>query len=1189
MSTAITATDAPDAASSGTRRISSRVRRQTERFVPEASPAGSAKRKRGAESDGGAGAEGHASDESPEESSEGEPDEEELRERRRKKPAKTKAKKPAAKKPKTNGETLSLAIRPATVKPKKPRKVPIRKSAVVDEAEGLYADVFAHGNSVEDVAAQWVAEFEENEGNAVADLVTFVLRAAGCTTNITADDAGDPDNAQARLSEIQDDYTAQNITEYPLISKAREAAAFKKALHGFFVALIQILDQKGLLYAPLLLENIQVWIGSMTSASNRPIRHTSTVACLAMTTAFSMIARGVVESTAKKIRQSETESKKARVNKGRVAAVNKEVEQLNQKLQELNASIEDGLDTVYIHRYRDVDWKIRLECAEAMAEWILTYPDKFFDAHNLRYLGWILSDQQHQVRLEVLRGLQRLFRDKDKLGGLKTFTERFRPRIIEMASFDAEVTVRTTVIDLLDMLRDAGFLEPDDIDAVGKLIFDAEPRVRKAVVEFFAENVNSAYDLQVEDMGGQEALDEGLNAPETDEDYDKPRLEWLKLKCLVEQLLAYDADDEDLPSQIERIPSGGAELRLVANGVETRFSLAAQALFDAIPEIKAWEVIAGYLLYDHSQNEQNGTGEDVEVMLRQNCKLSDREEIALLHILNAAVNLRLARIAEGVHDKRKTKAQRDAEKEEQAETTKKLSVLIPQLLKKFGATPEAAALCLRLQRELNLDVFHEMRQDAALVALLDDINKQFLTHHNEDVLIEAREALLHALGHEESREITELKFQGNWDELINAFDALRRGHDLSTPGNLSPPDVVALSYIVLKLSEQAKLSDASILENIPKPPAKSKGKGRRDAANATPPILSLLQILDRGVSTADLDEETEIAETKLVHHTMELLFCYFLWKIRFCTEHIEAGTAIDDDALTAIAERRDTCMVGLMKIMQRRKGADDTRVEAANVLLDIYNFFYSLKSIKTALGDKSKKKPQARGQQASNDDWEVLCQEIDEPTTKVLLQILTALETNLAKRTKKQLEEAEADVDDEPIDPDDEPEDSDDEEEVDEKLYEEKQKRALQAEIQLCTFGGRIVRAVHAGTLDGKSMGSKTVRQRMERNKAKLGHNWKEVVAHLELVGGVKRGAKKTKGGAKETVKAAAAAKKSTEIVVEDESEEEHEHEQEEVEEHMDEDGDEEMADVDAEHVNGEAEENGALEKSPEVESVLGD
>ncbi|KAF2126424.1 STAG-domain-containing protein [Dothidotthia symphoricarpi CBS 119687] len=1179
MSSADVASDG-EIASSTARRKSGRVSKKPQKYAPGSSPGASTKRKRGDDDDSGVDANEALSEEEDEESSEGEPDEEELRERRRKQKSKARAKKPAPKKAKTNGKTVSLAIRPATSvskkATKKPRKAAVRKSTLAEDAPGgLYADVFASGDRLEDVAARWVVRFNEHEGLAVAEIVNLVLRAAGCGIQIDEDDIADPDNSHNRVAEIQEEFQAQEVTDYPLIAKAKDGGgqAFRKALHGFFYTLIQTVAQSGLMYEnTILIETFEVWIGSMSSTGNRPFRHTSTVASLAIITSLAQVAADIVENTAKKIRQSESESNKSRVNKTRVSAANQEVEQYNQKLELVDTYLNEWFEMVYIHRYRDVDPKIRVDCVVALVDWIIIYQDKFFDGSHLRYLGWVLSDPNPPTRVEVLHQLTRLFRDTDKLAGLKTFTERFRPRIVEIATRDAENNVRAAAVDLLDVLREAGFLEPDDIDSVGKLIFDSDAKVRKSVVGFFAENVNAAYEATVEDMGGEEALNEALAPPdEDDEEYQNPRLEWLKLKCLVEQLLSYDEEDSELPSQIERISPSGAELGLVAAGIESRFSLAAQALYDAIPEIRSWEVLAGYLLYDHSQTVQNGAGDDPETMLRQNCQLEEKHETALLDILNAVVRIRLQRLAEAQNDKKKTKAQRESNQEDQAEMARKLSTFIPQLLKKFGALPEAAALCLRLERELNLDVFQELRQNAALTALLDDINKQFLTHHNERVLSEAIGSILHAQGNDELKEMIGLKIQALWDDLINTFDALRRGKDFTQRGNLEQNIVVGVSNVVLKMAQLAKASDASVLDHV-YAPANSRSKSKK-AALDTPPIASLLDILDRGVLVDRLDAELQEPEDTLVRHAMSLMLVYFMWKCRSCGIHIEEGTTIPDEELTAIAERRDACITALMRIMQTRKGADDVRLDAANLLLDIYNMFRSLKAKKSQI-TRTPKKTQGRASIDASDDWESLCQDIDDDTAKLLTQILSATETNLAKLAGKRLEEP--DVDDDPIDPDDEPE-SDDDDDVDQT---DRQLRTLLAEERLCHFGARIVQAVQVGSLD--SNGGDAVRTRLERNKTKLTPTWREVVNHLDAV---KQGKKKVAAAKARDEKK----EKSKAIVIEDDSEEE---EQEEEEQH-DEIEDEEMADADAEEqVNGAEERDvDAIEDDERVdgESIVGD
>jgi cohesin complex subunit SA-1/2 len=324
------------------------------------------------------------------------------------------------------------------------------------------------------------------------------------------------------------------------------------------------------------------------------------------------------------------------------------------------------------------------------------------------------------------------------------------------------------------------------------------------------------------------------------------------------------------------------------------------------------------------------------------------------------------------------------------------------------------------------------------------------------------------------------------------------------------------------------------------------------------------------VISGRLDPETDETEDLLVGHAMSLMLGYFMWKCLALINHFEEGTSLPDDDLTVLVERRDACVATLIRIIESRKGADDVRLGAANLLLDVHFMFHAIK-VKKSKTARTPKKPQGRGHKDANEDWEALCQDVDGKTTKMLLQILTAAENNLSKLTNKKLEEP--DVDDDPVDPDDEPESD---EEADENEQQEKQRRIILADQALCTIGGNLVKAVLIGMLGTE--GSDAVRKRLERNKLKLTPQWKECVNQLDAIKLARKGTKAAPKPAKETSKTA----KSKTIVVEDDSDEEEEDEV-----PGDEIEDEEMADGDEEQANGV--EHGDMEKDADEESILGD
>jgi hypothetical protein len=71
--------------------------------------------------------------------------------------------------------------------------------------------VFASGDRLEDVTAQWISRFNEHEAKALAEVVNLVLQASGCDLRINEDDISDPDNAPNRVAEIQEEFQQVGI------------------------------------------------------------------------------------------------------------------------------------------------------------------------------------------------------------------------------------------------------------------------------------------------------------------------------------------------------------------------------------------------------------------------------------------------------------------------------------------------------------------------------------------------------------------------------------------------------------------------------------------------------------------------------------------------------------------------------------------------------------------------------------------------------------------------------------------------------------------------------------------------------------------------------------------------------------------------------------------------------------------
>ena len=134
----------------------------------------------------------------------------------------------------------------------------------------------------------------------------------------------------------------------------------------------------GILYTEIaLIENIHFWVTSMSSSYLRPFRHTATVISLAIATALCYIARDQIDANTSTRGLMESEKKKRPLNKGRVETFQKNLAEGEERVEICQNTIRDFFDTVFVHRYRDIDPKIRLECVDALGRWIAILPSIF--------------------------------------------------------------------------------------------------------------------------------------------------------------------------------------------------------------------------------------------------------------------------------------------------------------------------------------------------------------------------------------------------------------------------------------------------------------------------------------------------------------------------------------------------------------------------------------------------------------------------------------------------------------------------------------------------------------------------------------------------------------------------------------------------------------------------------------------
>nr|POF14236.1 cohesin subunit psc3 [Quercus suber] len=1131
-------------------RSSGRIRRQTEQYAP--SPH-SSKRKRSNEVDAD---EREDNDMSAESSDDDEDDEdedgfEEGRRRQQNKRARQ-PKRPVVKKPKVNG--ASLALRPAV----KGKKRPLKKAKGVDVAEaekagGLFAEIFGRKEELQIVAASWLRRFEQHESAALAEVINFVLKSAGCEETVSEHNIEDVDGVTTVLEDLRDEYQATNPTDYPIIAKGKGTAGFKESVTGFIHVLVKSMHAKDLVYdKPELIENLQVWFSTMSSAPNRSFRHTATAVSLSVVTALCEIVHENAQELANSQRHVETERKKTNINKARVKQLEEKVKQKTNVQDFIESLIKDWFDTVFIHRYRDVDPAIRRDCIAALGSWTVTMPDLFLDGQHLRYMGWVLTDSNAQTRGEVVKQLLDIYSHKDMMSGLKSFTEKFRPRLIEIAVQDGDSANRIMGLELADRLREHGLLEPDDLDAVGRLVFDTEPRIRKAVAGFFVENVHDLYVSKIDDLGGQQALDEGL--PEISEDnLSAPRPQWLMIKSLAEQLYAYDTDGE-LPNDVER-SRGDLGLLLHMNNVNTRFSLAADVLADRIDALRDWQLLAAYLLFDHEVKRPETASDDVFAQLKQVSIPEDEEVVILLEVLNASVKHAMDALMDQINPPRNasksklSKRQREAIQEELEEAARSLINIIPKLLTRFGDVHRTAAPVLRLGAVLNSPALAALRQDFATAsALLDDVKKQFMAHGTDDVLVPASDAILHAKSYGELDDLTEEKIADLWSDVIENLGQLLDPRTITLRGVSPAEDLTALSNNLLRVTRLAQVSDCI-------PPLEDGSLAAKDDTAGVEyhaAIDYIIALILRAVPTAasTLDDAEAALEDEVSTRAAEAARIFFFWKLHSIITTLSSGTNVGDDDLEATAERRDNYSNNLVAALEARKAGEAVSRSLIGSLLDLYSTAVALKEVQLQPGLK--------------DLYLVLVMDMDAAMHRQILCVFSAAEATYAKHAGKSLsrskskpaapdaDDADHDADDSPVDDDplSDPEsdveglDADpDDPQASQARRERKMLDAIYAEQHLCTLTGQIVRASLLGVVDARAM-----RRRLERHKTRLGPNFKECVAFFDAGGKTTAKAKRS-NAAKLEKRPNKVAPKSNAIVADDEEDDQIEEDEESAEE----------------------------------------
>ncbi|CAE6491000.1 unnamed protein product [Rhizoctonia solani] len=797
----------------------------------------------------------------------------------KKKPAATR---PRATKPRGKGEGGGLVT----------GDLPINKD------NALFNALLNPSAALQSIVDDYFESYNETPSAALADLANCILRACGCNASLDSDEVLDSDNVVDKLDDLIE---AEAAPAYPLVSKHPSYKKFRKQLSELLHRLIQTaadLPQPSALFPASddtgLLPVLQPWIVCMSTSLVRSFRHTGTVVALEMESALCEVAKDVEKEGEVLGRQREAERKRRASAPGKPKGKTPREKELDSKAEDvkkrraiLNDYLKEFFDDVFVHRYRDADPGIRTDCVRELGKWMKTHPTYFLSGTYLRYIGWLLSDMNTTVRLEAIKALSALYTSSDNstVLALTNFTERFKPRLLQMAAQDSDVGVRVAVARVLTDIDTQGLLEEDEQAPLCLLVFDVEARVRKAVAGF----VRGVWEANIE-----EKL-QGRNSKGKEREKDKQRagvkcllsslVEWIKLADTNSHTPTETEDDPDSsqqPSQTQQ-PSGAVvSLLLNSAGTKSRIALAVSALWDELDVLREWNALLDHVLLDHS----GGSGAEIvsSPSKRRAAKgpepgedpawrLSEAEESVAMEVLIAAL---------GCVKEEATQGKKDEDESVTADITRALMKALPRLFAKVQTDEKRVGDVLLLPQYMNLDMYVELRETPAYEQLWNDVTKQFFSHSSPTVLQHAVSVIQQftqttSLANTNALKILELE-----DELATSVRQLLGGREELDIVTFTEDEVHSLSAFVLRLHTLYGVRDMTAwLEE--------------DDGGKVSRLVDVLGALSERGRLGYKEEEM------MTNESLQLLVLYVAWKAR----HLQSNPMTEEEKDKAYEELKE--------------------------------------------------------------------------------------------------------------------------------------------------------------------------------------------------------------------------------------------------------------------------------------------
>ena len=355
--------------------------------------------------------------------------------------------------------------------------------------------------SIEELLRELLESYNDDRDTVIQKIVNLLLDCCGVMVHVQNHDVHSNDSATDTVSEVQLSFQNQKLHEFTLlISKSKKKKTRYTHLYDNFVEFmhkfLEIANELQLLFAEedhnesdedassyneikmsSLVMDLLTWLASFSVSKIRCFRYVSSLSLYIFQDYLSSLAVSLEKDyLAKLTKQLKMESAKKRPNK-------KIIEKLTENVEEIQGSktvVDNILDNInklcFVHRFKDVDEGIRAESMAHLAVWVETNPAYFMKVTYLKYFGWLLSDTSANVRLQILKALPNIIKASHHSSmvdnpAIRQFFERFKGRVIEIATLDVETDVSIAAINVLTEAISLDYPEDDEIVSISSLIF----------------------------------------------------------------------------------------------------------------------------------------------------------------------------------------------------------------------------------------------------------------------------------------------------------------------------------------------------------------------------------------------------------------------------------------------------------------------------------------------------------------------------------------------------------------------------------------------------------------------------------------------------------------------------------------------------------------------------------------------